>query len=175
MSKGLPRSTGRGSPAVQEIIKQVIEFNVPIVSSGATGIGFGTAPIAGLPEGNILLLGAVAYATISKNTTLGAAGTIDTFSGNYSIGSAANADTDLTDAGDADVIPSTAVGPAVSGVSPITRGTTSTVAPVVIDNTDLSKVLNFNLLLADASVSADTQHLTAVGQLYIAYIVLGDD
>lgn len=173
MSKGLPRSTGRGSPATQEIIKKVIEFSIPIVSSGATGVGFGTAPLAGLPEGNILVLGAVAYATISKNTTLGAAGTLDTFSGNYGIGSAANADADLSDTGDADVIPSTAVGPAVSGVSPVTRGANAT--PVVIDNTDLSKVLNFNLLLADASVSADTQHLTAVGQVYIAYIVLGDD
>lgn len=171
--KGLPRSMQRGSPSMQEIIKQAIPFALKIVSSGASGVGFGTAPLAGLPEGNILLLGAVAYAVVAKDTVLGAAGTLDTFTGNYAIGSAANADADLADAGDADVIASAAISAAVSGVSASTRGTGAT--PVVIDNTDSSKVLNFNLLLADASVSADTQHLNVTGTLYIAYIVLGDD
>lgn len=173
MSKGLTRSMSRGSPATQEIIKKVIQFSsVGIISSGATGVGFGTAPIAGLPEGNILILGAVAYAQISKDTVAGAAGTLDAFTGSYSIGSAATADATLS-AGEIDVVAAQTTAAATAGVSPVTRGVGA--AQAIIDNTDSTKVLNFNLLLDDASVSADTQHLKVSGILYLAYIVLGDD
>lgn len=172
MSKGLTRSLARGSPAVQEIIKQVVPFSAALVSSGLTGVGFGSAVIAGLPEGNILILGCVAYAQVSKNTVAGAAGTLDTFTGSYSIGSAATADATLSGA-EIDVVAAKTLAAATAGVSPLTRGVGAT--PSVIDNTDLSKNLNFNLLLDDASVSADTQNMKVTGSLYIAYIVLGDD
>lgn len=172
MSKGLVRSLRRGDPAVQEIIKQAIPFAVGVVSSGATGVGFGTTPIAGLPEGNILVLGAVCYAVVAKDTVAGAAGTIDAFTGNYSIGSTATADATL-DGTDVDIVASSAISAATAGVSANTRGAGA--AQSIIDNTDASKVVNFNLILADASVSADTQHLKVSGTLYIAYIMLGDD
>lgn len=170
--KGLPRSLGRGDPQTQEIVKQVIPLAGSIVSSGATGIGFGTAVCAGLPEGNILVLGAVAYLQFSKDTVLGAAGTLDAFTGSYGIGSAANADTSLATT-EVDVVASQALAAATAGVSPLTRGIGA--AQSIIDNTDASKSLHLNLLLDDASVSADTQHIKFAGQLYIAYIVLGDD
>lgn len=170
--KGLPRSQAHGPASRADIVKQAIPFSLALISSGATGVGFGTTPLAGLPEGNILVLGAVAYAVVSKDTVLGAAGTLDAFTGNYSIGSTATADATL-DTTDVDVVASTAISAATAGVSPTTRGTG--VAQSVIDNTDSSKVLNFNLTLADASVSADTQHMKAVGTLYLSYIVLGDD
>lgn len=173
MSKGLPRSTGRGDPQIRDIVKQVLPFAGSLISSGATGVGFGTTPILGLPEGNILILGAVAYAVVSKDTVAGAAGTLDAFTGSYAIGSVANADADLTDATDFDVVAATVLAAATAGVSPTTRGAGA--AQSIIDNTDKSKKLNFNLLLDDASVSADTQHMKVKGTLYIAYIVLGDD
>lgn len=172
MSKGLPRSLSRGSPQTQEVVKQVVPFSAAVISSGATGVGFGSAAIAGLPEGNILILGAVAYAQVSKDTVLGAAGTLDAFTGSYSIGSSATADATLLTT-EIDVIAAQALAAATAGVSPVTRGVGS--AQSIIDNTDASKKLFLNLLLDDASVSADTQHLNVTGQLYIAYIVLGDD
>lgn len=170
--KGLPRSLAHGPASRAEIVKAVIPFAVGLVSSGATGVGFGTTPIAGLPEGNILVVGAVAYAQISKDTVLGAAGTLDAFTGSYSIGSSATADATLATT-EIDVIAAQATAAATAGVSPLTRGVG--VAQSVIDNTDASKVLNLNVLLDDASVSADTQHLKVSGTLYLAYIVLGDD
>lgn len=170
--KGLPRSLAHGPASRADIEKAVIPFAVSLISSGATGIGFGTTPIAGLPEGNILFLGCVAYAQISKDTVLGAAGTLDAFTGSYSVGSAATADNTLSGS-EVDVIAAQATAAATAGVSPLTRGTG--VAQSIIDNTDSSKVLNLNVLLDDASVSADTQHLKVSGILYLAYIVLGDD
>lgn len=170
--KGLPRSTGRGSPQTQEIVKAVVPFTAALICSGASGVGFGTVAIAGLPEGNILFLGCAAYVQLSKDTVLGAAGTLDAFTGSYSVGSAATADATLSGA-EVDVVASQATAAATAGVSPLTRGTG--VAQSIIDNTDSSKSLNLNVLLDDASVSADTQHLKATGTLYLAYIVLGDD
>lgn len=170
--KGLPRSLAHGPASRAEIVKAVIPFAVSLISSGATGVGFGTTPIAGLPEGNILILGAVSYAVVSKDTVAGAAGTLDAFTGNYSVGTSATADATL-DTTDANIIGSAAISAAVAGVSASTRGTGATA--VVIDNTDSSKVVNLNLTLADASVSADTQHMKVAGILYLSYIVLGDD
>lgn len=174
MSKGLPRSLSRGSPQTQEVVKQVVPFAASLISSGATGNGFGSVAIAGLPEGNILILGAVAYAQISKDTVAGAAGVLDAFTGSYAIGSTASADATLSSPStDNDVVAVQTTAAATAGVSPVTRGVGPTQS--IIDNTDLSKSLYFNLELDDASVSADTQHLKVAGSLYIAYIVLGDD
>lgn len=170
MGKGLIRSLSRGSPAKQEIVKQVIKVSaVAIVVDGATGIGFGSAVIGDLPEGNILFLGAVAYMQFSKVT---ATGVQDTFDGDYGIGTTPASDATIT-AADVDIISSTALGAATSGVSPRARGTNVTQA--MFDNTDGSLELNLNLLIDDANISADDQNLAASGELHIAYIVLGDD
>lgn len=159
----------RGSKSVQEIVKGTIPFNaLAIRTTGATGVGFGTVVIGGLPQGNILLLGAVAYATFTKLD----AGTITTFDGDFAIGSAPTADATLSGA-EVDIIPSTALGAATAGVSPTLRATNAT--QVILDNTDGSLELNLNLLMDDASVSADDQDFTVSGGLYLVYSVLGDD
>lgn len=168
--KGLPRSTSRGPLARQDIVKQVVKLNkLPITVNGATGVGFGTAVLGDLPEGNILFLGAVSYVQITKAT---AAGVQDTFDGDYSIGSAPTADATLSGS-EVDIIASTALGAATAGVSPRARGTNAT--QVILDNTDGSLELNLNLLIDDANISADSQSLTASGELHIVYSVLGDD
>lgn len=165
--KGLPRSLGRS--AVGGASPKTIPLtNVAIRTTGATGVGFGTAVIGDLPEGNILLLGAVAYVKLTKLD----AGTIATFDGDFSVGSTATADTTL-DGTDVNIIPSTALGAATAGVSPVVRATNAT--QVVLDNTDGSLELNLNLLIDDASVSADDQDFTVNGFVTLAYIVLGDD
>jgi hypothetical protein len=173
MGKGLTRSRAHAPVSTAAVVKKAIQFtNVPLVSSGATGNGFGSAVVAGLPEGNLLILGAVAYAQVAKDTVLGAAGVTATFTGSYSLGSAATADATLSGS-ETDLCAATTLSAATAGVSPLTRGTQP--AQAIIDNTDVSKSINFNLELDDASVSADTQHMLVSGTLYLAYIVLGDD
>jgi len=167
--KGLPRSLSRSAAGSGNSGKTFPVSALAITTSGATGVGFGTAVIRGLPEGNILLLGAVAYLQFTK----GSAGTIATFDGDYSIGTVPTVDNDVADAGEADIIPSTALGAATAGVSPMVRGANAT--QVILDNTDGSLELNLNLLIDDASVSADAQAFTVSGVVSLAYIVLGDD
>lgn len=167
--KGLPRSLSRSAAGSGSSGKTVPIKDLAIRTTGATGVGFGTAVIRGLPEGNILLLGAVAYLQFTKLD----AGTIATFDGDYSIGTVPTADVDVSDPGEADIIPSTALGAATAGVSPMVRGSNAT--QVILDNTDGSLEVNLNLLIDDASVSADDQDFTVSGVLSLAYIVLGDD
>lgn len=169
--KGLQRSLSRGSPARQDVVKQVVKVNkLAIQVDGATGVGFGSAVIGGLPEGNILFLGAVAYMQFTKAAS--ATGIQVTFDGDYGIGTTPASDATITDT-DVDIIASTALGAATAGVSPRARGTNATQA--IFDNTDGSLELNLNLLIDDANISADDQDLTVSGELYIVYSVLGDD
>lgn len=168
--KGLPRSMSRGSPQRQEVIKQVIKFNaVAIQLDGATGVGWGSAVIGDMPEGNILILGAVAYAQFSK---VAATGVQDTFDGDYGIGSTPASDATIT-AADVDIVASTPLGAATAGVSPRVRSVGA--AQAIVDNTDGSLEINLNLLIDDANISADNQDLAVTGELHLAYIVLGDD
>lgn len=169
--KGLQRSLSRGSPARQDVVKQVVKVNkLAIQVDGATGVGFGSAVIGDLPEGNILFLGAVAYMQFTKASS--ATGIQATFDGDYGIGTTPASDATITGA-DVDIIASTALGAATAGVSPRARGTNATQA--IFDNTDGSLELNLNLLIDDANISADDQDLTVSGELYIVYSVLGDD
>lgn len=163
--KGLPRSLAKANLGIS---RNIPVRNLAIRTTGLSGVGFGTSVIADLPEGNILLLGAVAYLQFTKLD----AGTTTTFDGDYSIGSAATADVTLSGA-EVDIIGSTALGAATAGLSPIVRGANAT--QVILDNTDGSLELNLNLLIDDAAVSANDQDFTVSGVVTLAYIVLGDD
>lgn len=169
--KGLLRSLGRAVPVRSPVIKHTVAVrSAAIQVDGATGVGFGAAVIGDLPDGNILLHGAVAYLQFTKAAS--ATGITATFDGDYSIGSAPTADAVLSGA-EVDIIPSTALGAATSGVSPIVRASNAT--QVVLDNTDGSLELNLNLLIDDVAISANDQDLTVTGELYLLYSVLGDD
>lgn len=175
MSKGLPRSLARGAAQRQEIVKTSIAVQDLVVTVSATGaaIGFGSAVLAGLPQGNILFLGAVAYLELAGS---GAdANLTDTWSGDFGIGTTPADDATIT-AGDVDIIPSTPVGPAVAEVSPFTRGAQAASGMALFDNTDGSLELNLNVLIDAANITDDESvDLTVNGALHIAYIVLGDD
>lgn len=164
--KGLPRSLGRGASAAT-----VAKVNIPIrnvavaVADGAPG--FGTVVIGDLPEGNILLQGAVAYMQFQTAD----ADVIATFDGDYGIGTTATADNAIAGT-DVNVIPSTALGAATAKLSPIARGANATA--VMLDNTDGSLELNLNLLIDDASISGAAS-FTVNGVLVLVYAVLGDD
>jgi hypothetical protein len=141
------------------------------VADGAPG--FGTAVIGGLPQGNLLLFGAVAYLQF---TNVGANITA-TFTGSFSIGTEPTADNDLVDANEANVVQSTTLTAATAGVSPNTRGTTAAAGfagPVLLDNTDGTLELNLNVLIDDAAISG-AGSLRARGTVFLAVLPLGDD
>lgn len=168
--KGLPRSRARGEVALQPVTK----LNIPVrdlvigVVDGAPG--YGTAVITGLPEGNLLFLGCVAnlqFSTTDADITA-------TFDGDYGIGSAPTADGALAGA-EVDIVPSTALGAATGGVSPVVRGaSTDALGGGILDNTDGSLELNLNLLIDDAAISGPADFLVD-GAVHLAVIVLGDD
>jgi hypothetical protein len=171
MGKGLPRSMRAGQPARSAVVKATIPLrNVAVAVAGASGVGFGSAVIGDLPQGNILLLGAVAYLRISEIAG-GDADVQDTFDGDVSIGTAPTADATLSGA-EVDIIASTALGAATAGVSPLVRATNATQA--ILDNTDGSMELNLNVLIDDLNISG-AGSLLANGSLHLAYTVLGDD
>lgn len=166
--KGMKRTLGR-NPIQSAVAKQVVKFkDLAISVAGTTGVGFGSVVIGGFPAGNILFLGAVAYATFTTADSDVQA----TFDGDYSIGTVPTADTDVSDSGEADITPSAALGAATSGVSPRVRSANATQA--MFDNTDGSLEINLNLLIDDANISG-TGSFTVTGELYILYSVLGDD
>jgi len=172
MGKGLPRSLSRGAAQQQDIIKQNfnIRGTVAVTATGAA-VGWGTAVIGDLPEGNILLLGAVAYVQLAGSGTdpnLDAA-----WDGDFSIGTAPTADVTLSGA-EVDIIASTATGPATAELSPRVRAVNAT--QVIFDNTDGSLELNLNVLIDAVNiVDGATVNLTTSGVLQLAYIVMLDD
>lgn len=169
MTKGLQRSISRAPKARAAIIRQTIGFSsAAVVVDGATGVGFGSFVIGDFPEGNIHLLSAQAYAQF---TGPGSASVSDTWEGDYGIGTTPASDGTIT-AADVDIIASTALAAATSEVSPRTRGTGT---GGIFDNTDGSLEINLNLLVDDAHIGADDLTFLATGELYISYMVLGDD
>lgn len=169
--KGFVRALTRGKPQNAPVVRQRVKLrNKPIQVNGLTGVGWGTTVVGDLPDGNILFLGATAYLQFTKAAA--ASGIQAAFDGDYSIGSAPTADAALAGA-EVDIVPSSALGAATAGVSPVARGANAT--QVMLDNTDGSLELNLNLLIDDANISADAQDLTVSGVIDLAYIVLGDD
>lgn len=140
-----------------------------VAMTGTTGVGWGTGVIQGLPEGNILLLGALLNCKITEAS----ASISDTFDGDIAIGSAPTADATLSGA-EVDIIPSTATPQAVSSVSTVRAPSTTTENGSILDNTAGSLELNLNLLIDDADISGD-DNVTIDGVLHIVYAVLGDD
>lgn len=166
--KGLPRSLAHGPKSRSEIVKQTILLkNTAVTVAGVSGVGFGTVVIGDLPQGNILLLGAVAYVQVSTSD----AGVATTFDGDVSIGSAPTADATLSGA-EVDLLASAPLGAATAKVSPTIRMTNAT--QVVLDNTDDSLEVNANVLIDDANISSNAPCLLN-GYVVLSYVVLGDD
>lgn len=171
MAKGLPRSLGRGPASAAPVLKQtfVVRNGTVTVTAAGAAVAFGVAVIGDLPEGNVLLLGATGYFSFSTaDADIGA-----TWNGDYSVGSAPTADVTLSGA-EVDILPSTAVGPAVAKVSPRTRSVNAT--QIMLDNTDGSLELNLNLLVDAADiVDGASADMTINGELTLLYSVMGDD
>jgi hypothetical protein len=167
--KGLPRSMARAQAG--RVSTPIVKQSIPLVARAlnvADGApGWGTVVIGDVPEGNILLLGAVAYL---RFTTVDA-DVIATFDGDFSIGSTPTADNAIAGT-DADIIASTPMGAATGKVSPLVRATNATQS--ILDNTDGSLEVNLNVLIDDASISGAAP-FTVDGVVILSYVILGDD
>lgn len=172
MGKGLPRSRSRGEPLVVPVLKKRIVIDESMSFTGITStVVHQEAVIGDFPEGNILILGATGYLQLTGPTS---ADLSDTFAGDFSVGSVPNADVDLADSGEADILPSTAIGPATAEVTPMTRAANAT--QVMLDNTDGSLEINLNVLIdADDITNSVAVAIAATGFVDILYSVLGDD
>jgi len=169
--KGLQRSLSRAPAARKDTNVARLTLATPLTFLGATGVAvMATAALAGLPEGNILLLGAVSNLTFTGPTS---ADLLDDFQGDYGLGTTPATDATITGA-DVDLIASTVIPAATAEVSANVRGTNAT--QVIIDNTDGTAEINLNVLLAVGEVTNGVSVvITVSGTVDIAYIVLGDD
>jgi hypothetical protein len=172
MPHGLPYSLDRRLEGERDAVKKsIILTSLPVVVDGLTGIGWGTLKIGNFAEGNISFLGAVVSVAFLKTT----ANITATWEGDFAIGTTPATDATLT-AGDVDIVPSTATGAATAGAIAAVRATHAVaVTGTVYDNTAGTLEINFNLLVDDAAIDADTQSVELTGSLDIAYQVLGDD
>ena len=171
--KGLPRSLSRGRRSAQpaQLLKHTIALNaVAITIDGATGVGFGSVVAGNFPEGNVVFQSAVAYLKIDGPG--GDAGLVDTWAGDFSVGTTPASDGTLSGA-DVDIVASTALAAAVAELGVRTRGTGATQA--IFDNTDGSLEVNLNVLVDDASISADGIAFVATGEIEMLYTMVGDD
>lgn len=174
MGKGLPRSLARGDKIKQELVKERVAISdVSItVSATSTANGFGSAVIGDFPEGNILFLGAIAYIQFAGSGS--DANLVDTWSGDYSMADAPLADATIDADAERNIIYNTGIGPATAEAIGRTRGERT--GPFMLDNTDGSLEINLNLTIDAADITDDTSvEITANGELFLAYIVLGDD
>ena len=174
MSKGLPKSLSRGNPQVAIALKQTfIAKDLAFEVDGASGVGFGTVVLGGLPEGNILFHGAVSYMSIAGPG--GDADLDDDWVGDFAIGTTP-VDDGTIGGQDADLIPNTPLAAATAEVSPRTRGpSTDAVNGVILDNTDGSLEINLNVLVDNANIGADDIAFTANGEFQLLYTMLLDD
>lgn len=170
MGKGLPRSMRNAKPANQAVAKRRIPFSATfVVANGSTAPGIGSVVIGDFPAGQIYLM----VARVSNMVFSSAdADVIATWDGDWSVGSAPNADSDLTDAADFDIVGGSggqAIGAATAKVSPTQALTT--VKNAMIDNADGSKEINLNVMIDDASQSGDVT-LSVTGEIELVYTVL---
>jgi hypothetical protein len=129
-----------------------VEFNklqVTVAAAGA-GVGFGTVPIGDLPTGMLFITHAKGSIKLQTTDTDISA----TFNGDFAIGTTPTADATVTST-DADILPLTAVGPAVARVAPAVSARKANAAAVgdfFLDNTAGGLELNLNVLIDAADI-----------------------
>lgn len=171
MTKGRRRSAERpiGNKR-QAMIRQLFRIVNKTISVVDGAPGYGSAEAFRLPEGNVLIHGAIGYITLTTSD----ADITATFDGDISIGTGSTSDGTLSGS-EVNLVASTSLGAATAKVSPNVRLVTSTSTTGVIhDNTAADVIFYFNLLIDDAAISG-AANFTANGYVEVLYTVLGDD
>lgn len=174
MAKGLQRSLSRGPKTTAPINRDVINVSHALDSvTVAAAKGFGSVVIGDFPQGNILFLGGVANLAFSG--PVGSADLSDTWSGDFAIGTIPMSDATLAGS-DVDIFPSAALGPATAEAVAKARFESTIGDLALFNNTDGSLEINLNFLV-DAADQVDdkTVAITVTGEIYLSYVVLGDD
>lgn len=171
--KGLPRSLAHAKPGNELVPRRVTypvrDLAITVTGGASTAVGAGTAVLGGLPEGQVLILGAFCSLQFSSDSDEVAAD----WQGNFAIGSTAD-DNSTLDGTDVNVIGSTAIGAATAKLSPVVAAVKGGV--VLLDNTADDLELNLNMTTADDDVTDSEEAVfTANGYVDVVYIVLGDD
>jgi len=172
--KGLDRSLSRGPhPIRQHVTRHTIKVeNLEVtVHATTTAVGFGTVVAGELPEGNILLIGALGYLKFDGS------GSDDNLTadweGNFSVGTTGTADVTL-DGTDVDLLPDTDLAAADAEIGVRTRAQNAVQA--FLDNTDGSMEINISALIDAADITDDQDViLTINGEIELVYMVILDD
>jgi hypothetical protein len=177
MSAGAGAVAGTGAAAVEygdaTVHQTVITFtNTPITLADEAGvIAYGGLKVYDLPEGAILMNGAVADINLTKSS----AGVNDNWDGDISVGTATAAnDADLTST-EADIVAKTATPQAAAGA---TTGdmVTATAQMAIFDGTAAAKDVFVNVLVDDADhdVNGTACNIILNGTITITWVNLGD-
>lgn len=166
MTKGLKRTLKRASSSDLSLIKTIPLTNLSFLVDGASGVGFGSVVVDGLPKGNLSILSVFT----NVNFTTSSSGVTSTFDGDFSIGTAPATSASLSGTV-SNLIASTALGAATAKVSPTKRVVNAT--PLIVDNTDSSLEVNLSLLIDDANISADDVVFLANGTVSFVIANLG--
>lgn len=145
--------------------------NITVSAVGAA-VGFGFAKLDDAPPpADFLLLGGVLWLRLEEFPLT--ASIVDTWSGNISVGSVGTVDADVADLGEATILGSTAVGPAVSGVIARQRIAIPISAAGGIRN-GAGGGLFLNLLINAADISDSTSPIVrATGTLNLIIAPMG--
>lgn len=174
MSKGLQRSLSRGPALRQEVIKQTITMrDLALVIDGASGVGFGTVALGGLPEGNILMMGLVGYMELTTEET---SGIVEDWEGDFGIGTTPADDGTIT-GGDVDLIASTALDAGANDrdIERFRFASAAALTGTIFDNTAGDLGINLNVLVDDDDISADDIDFVVNGEVQLVYTMLLDD
>lgn len=172
MAKGLPRSRRRGGVSAPLMRIETRLNNLPITITdpgGANGYGSADSKLR-FPEGNILILGILAYCQFFSTS----AGLTAGWSGAVALGTSATSDATIN-GNEINLLPLTTLNAATAKLSPLVRmASSSSINGTIIDNTNKDVVPYFNLSIDDATLSAGST-LTAKGFIIALVSVLGDD
>lgn len=162
--KGLARSLRK------DVIKIPFTTTMDLVGDGVSD-SFGGVVIGKLPEGNLLFLGAVAYATVDAT---GQANVTNNWAGDFTIGTIGYGESGEYDS----IVDNTVLTAGASDkITPRTRGAVNANDQMrILDNTDGNLDLYFNMLVSNGYITpTETGTFTIDGVLYAAYVTLGDD
>jgi len=192
MSKGLPRSlkhskaqvAGAGSTAaagsrarelgpgtLRKTVLNLTNAIIPLVDEAAV-VAYGGLKIYDFPEGAILLQGAHANLAITKSS----AGVIDTFDGDFGLGTVTASNNATLASTEQDIIPTTAMPQAVAGVTTAKGKSTPTEAPKILDGTTTPKDVFLNFLVDDTDhdVTGTPCNIIVNGVVTLFWFNLGD-
>ena len=143
-----------------DTLKDVININAPFskvltVSAVGAAVGFGSVQLAALPKSELWYLTGRLYVAFQEEPTIAlpTGNLSDTWSGDFSLGTLKNADADLADAGDADLLASTARDVATTGGFARAAFPLTLLNNTLIDNNAGTKAVWLNVLVDAADIT----------------------